>query len=213
MKRRQFVALLPVKPPALGKSRMRGVSDAERVLLASGFARDVAAACLASPVVSRVLAVTDDAGFAAELARAGCDVLPDGVAGDLNETLRLAALEAHRRWPGLVAVAVCADLPALQPEQLTAALEEWPGGPPGFIADVEGTGTTLYVAEAPTFTPAFGAGSYAAHLAAGAVELGRELATLRHDVDDLPALLAARRLGLGVHTAAAATGVAALAPD
>jgi 2-phospho-L-lactate guanylyltransferase len=211
MKRRHFVALVPVKPPAQGKSRMQGVSDEERVRLAAAFARDVVAASLATPVVDRVMAVTDDARFAAGLAAAGCEVLPDGVADDLNETLRLAALEAYRRWPDLTPLAVCADLPALRPDELATALAEWPGRTAGFVADAEATGTTLYVAEAVSFAPAFGAGSYAAHLAAGAVELGRGLPSLRRDVDDLAALVAARELGLGEHTAAAVAEVAALA--
>ena len=212
MKRPSFVALVPVKPPAVGKSRMRDVSDDERVRLAAGFALDVVAACLATPSVDRVLAVTDDAGFAAVLERAGAAVVPDGVAGDLNESLRLAALEAARRWPGLVPVAVCADLPALLPTDLDDALAAWPGpaGPPGFVADSDGGGTTLYVAATADFSPGFGPGSRATHLAAGAGELGGELATLRRDVDDLASLLAARRLGLGSHTSAVLETVAGL---
>ena len=57
MKRPSFVALVPVKPPAVGKSRMRGVTDDERAWLATGFALDVVAACLDTPAVVRVLAV------------------------------------------------------------------------------------------------------------------------------------------------------------
>ncbi len=212
MKRPSFVALVPVKPPAVGKSRMRGVTDDERSRLATGFALDVVSACLATPSVAQVLAVTDDAGFAAVLERAGCAVVPDGVTGDLNESLRLAALEAGRRWPDLVPVAVCADLPALVPGDLADALAAWPGpeGPAGFVADADGVGTTLYVAGTAGFTPGFGPGSRRAHLAAGARELRGALATLRRDVDDLASLQAARRLGLGPRTAAIVTTVPSL---
>ena len=213
MKRPSFVALVPVKPPTVGKSRMRGVTDDERTRLAAGFALDVVSACLATPSVARVLAVTDDAGFAAVLERAGCAVVPDGVTGDLNESLRLAALEAARRWPDLVPVAVCADLPALVPGDLADALTAWPGpeGPAGFVVDSDGVGTTLYVAGTAGFSPGFGPESRRAHLAAGATELAGELATLRRDVDDLATLQDARRLGLGPRTAAAVTTVAGLA--
>lgn len=213
MRRPEFVALVPVKPPAVGKTRLRGVSDAERRALAAGFALDVVAACLATPVVARVLAVTDDARFAAALADAGCEVLPDGVAGDLNETLRLAAAEAGRRWPGLVPVAVCADLPALRPTDLARALTSWPGppAPPAFVGDSERVGTTLYVARTADFAPRFGPGSHEAHLAAGATAIEGELASLRRDVDDLASLLVARRLGLGRRTSAALAALPRLA--
>ncbi|WP_432478924.1 2-phospho-L-lactate guanylyltransferase [Nocardioides sp. GXQ0305] len=210
MKRPQFVALVPVKPLAVGKSRMRGVADADRVRLAAGFALDVVGACLVTPSVARVLVVTDDAEFAAEIGRAGAAVVPDGVAGDLNESLRQAALEAARRWPGLVPVAVCADLPALRPADLDAALTAWPGppAPPGFVADSDGVGTTLYLAATEDFSPAFGGESRRAHLAAGAAEITGELPTLRRDVDDVTALADARRLGLGARTTSVVDGLA-----
>jgi 2-phospho-L-lactate guanylyltransferase len=213
MERPQFVALVPVKPPAVGKSRIRDVPDADRVRLAAGFALDVVAACGATPSVAQVLAVTDDAGFATELASTGAAVVPDGVADDLNETLRLAALEAARRWPGLVPVAVCADLPALRAADLAAALSAWPGppAPPGFVTDHDGVGTTLYVAATADFSPAFGRGSRQAHLAAGATEIDGELATLRCDVDDVAALAHALRLGLGPRTAAVVADLTGLA--
>ncbi len=107
-----YVVLLPVKPPARGKSRLE-VDPARRRRLAAAFALDTARACLAATSVRAVLAVTDDADFATELRSAGCEAIPDGVHGDLNESLRLAAAEARRRWPDGVPVAVCADLPAL----------------------------------------------------------------------------------------------------
>ena len=200
MERPQFVALVPVKPPAVGKSRMRALPDAERARLAAGFALDVVATCVATPSVAEVLGVTDDAGFAAELAGAGAAVVPDGVSGNLNETLRLAALEAARRWPDLVPVALCADLPALLPRDLEAALSAWPGAGPAFVADSEATGTTLYLARTEEFRPAFGPGSRETHLVAGAAELPGELPTLRRDVDDVRTLDLARRLGVGPRT-------------
>ncbi len=114
MTREQYAVVVPVKPPALGKSRLVGLPDERRRDLAAAFALDTVAACLAADSVARVLAVTDDAPFARRLVEAGCAAIPDGVAGDLNGSLRLAAAEVSRRWPGLVPVAVCADLPSLR---------------------------------------------------------------------------------------------------
>jgi 2-phospho-L-lactate guanylyltransferase len=193
-----YVVLLPVKPPARGKSRLE-VDPARRRALAAAFALDTARACLAAISVRTVLAVTDDASFADDLRLAGCDTIPDGVAGDLNESLRQAAAEAHRRWPDSVPVAVCADLPALQPGDLDAALQD-AGGQAAFVADDDEVGTTLYTAPYDAFAPHFGGGSRAAHLDSGAREIPGQLASLRRDVDDGDALRRAEILGLGAHT-------------
>jgi 2-phospho-L-lactate/phosphoenolpyruvate guanylyltransferase len=195
-----FVVLLPVKPPARGKSRLE-MDPVRRRALAAAFALDTARACLAAERVVAVLAVTDDARFADDLRAAGCDTIPDGVAEDLNESLRVAAAEAHRRWPDARPVAVCADLPSLLPADLDAALLVADGDPsPAFVADEEGVGTTLYTAPLDGFRPRFGSRSRAAHLDAGSREIEGDLASLRRDVDDADGLAAATDLGLGAHT-------------
>ncbi|MFC4786773.1 2-phospho-L-lactate guanylyltransferase [Nocardioides sp. MAHUQ-72] len=205
----QYVVLVPVKPPAHGKSRLAGASDERRRELAAAFALDTVSACLAADRVHAVLAVTDDAPFAARLAALGCSSIPDGVTGDLNATLGQAAAEVDRRWPGLVPVAVCADLPALRPEELDDVLGRVPADTAAFVADQEGVGTTLYAAPYALFAPRFGPGSRFAHLGTGALEIEGALPTLRRDVDDLDDLRGALALGVGRHTAA----VTASAPE
>jgi 2-phospho-L-lactate guanylyltransferase len=201
-----YVVLLPVKPPARGKSRLE-VDPLRRRALAAAFALDTARACLAAERVRTVLAVTDDARFADDLRAAGCATFPDGVADDLNESLRLAAAEAHRRWPDARLVAVCADLPSLHPADLDAALIAADATTlPSFVADGDGVGTTLYTAALADFAPRFGAGSRVAHLGAGAREIAGDLPSLRRDVDDADGLAAAAALGLGAHTRLAMLG-------
>lgn len=198
------VALLPVKPLALGKSRLMQLPDRHRRDLAEAFARDTIAAALDTAAVTAVLVVTDDHAFAADLAREGCAVIPDGVSDDLNGTLLQAAREAARRWPGCHVAALCADLPALTPVDLTAALDvAGDGEGPAYVRDVEGTGTTMYVAAQGEFRPRFGPGSAAAHESDGAREIGGELRTLRQDVDHVGDLSHALLLGVGPHTTAA----------
>ncbi|WGL53661.1 2-phospho-L-lactate guanylyltransferase [Nocardioides sp. BP30] len=207
-----FAVLLPVKPPARGKSRLVGLpgaalSDPGRVALATAFALDTATACLAAASVGAVLAVTDDALFASSLTALGCSAIPDGVTDDLNGSLRLAAAEAARRWPALRPVALCGDLPALRSADLDAALAAaLTTAPQGacFVADAAGTGTTLYSAPLPSFDPSYGVDSARLHVAGGAVALSGELVSLRHDVDTLEDLRAAVPLGLGVRTTLAA---------
>lgn len=198
------VVLVPVKPPSVGKSRLAGLPEPQRQEYAAAFALDTVAAALATPGVLGVLAVTDDAGFAARLATLGCAAVPDGVADDLNATLEQAAAEAVRRWPGAAVAALCADLPSLRPDDLGAALAAWAGGGPAFVADAAGTGTTLLVAHVDAFRPRFGAGSRAAHEAAGAAAIVGDLASLRQDVDEVGDLGRALVLGVGPATAAVA---------
>lgn len=199
---RRFALLVPVKPPARGKSRLVGLPDDVRRALAAAFALDTVAACLAAEQVGAVLVATDDASFAADLAPLGCPAIPDGVAGDLNASLRLAAAEARRRWPDLRPAALCADLPALRPDDLDAALRAV-GAAPAYVPDAAGVGTTLYTAAWEEFDPCFGPGSRDAH-DLQALEVGLDAASLRRDVDDVADLRAALALGVGAHTRALA---------
>jgi 2-phospho-L-lactate/phosphoenolpyruvate guanylyltransferase len=196
------VVLLPVKPPARGKSRLRGIPDDVRRQLAEAFALDTATACLNTPGVGAVLAVTDDAAFATDLAAVGCFAIPDGITDDLNGSLRLAAAEAARRWPTLRPAALLGDLPALRPADLTVALASAPPTLAAYVADADGLGTTLYTAPIGLFDPQFGGGSQQRHQNAGALSITGPLASLRRDVDDLDALGKARELGVGRFTAA-----------
>ena len=199
-----YVVVVPVKPPALGKSRMSGLSDERRSTLARAFALDTVAAVLDCPVVLAVVAVTDDFRFAGDLSAAGCVVLPDGASGDLNATLVQAALECERRWPTAGVAAVCADLPALKAADLGEALAAVPASGAAFVADAEGTGTTMYAARAIVdFAPHFGVGSAAAHQSAGAIALDGDWPSLRQDVDEVVDLGRAMVLGVGEHTRSA----------
>jgi 2-phospho-L-lactate/phosphoenolpyruvate guanylyltransferase len=202
MKDQEHVVLVPVKPPAVGKSRLVGLPPELRRQLAVAFALDTVSACLATSGVGAVLAVTDDAAFSQRLAALGCQAVPDGVAGDLNACLRLGAAEAVRRWPRLSPVAVCADLPALRPDDLESALGALPRETPSFVADAAGTGTTMYAAPLNAFDPRFGPDSRDAHVRAGATAVAGDLMSLRQDVDDLDDLNRVLLLGVGPHTAA-----------
>lgn len=199
-----FVVLLPVKPPARGKSRLAGLPDEQRTALATGFARDTAAVALTTTGVTAVLVVTDDVSLARALADLGCEAVPDGSAG-LNETLEQAAAEARRRWPGCGVAALCADLPAITADELAQALAVVPAAGTAYVADHRGTGTTLYAAGPEgTFRPEFGHASASVHRGDGAVEIEGVLAGLRLDVDEPGDLGKALLLGVGPATTAAA---------
>jgi len=205
---RRFAVLLPVKPSAVAKSRLRGLGDRVRRELVRAFAVDTTTAALRSPLVEAVLAVTDDFQLARELSRLGAHVIPDGTV-DLNGTLVQAAAEAARRWPDLWVAALCGDLPALRSEELSMALAQAPSHGQSFVTDAAGVGTTMLVS--PTrvpFTPSFGPHSRQAHLDADAVELHLvDVPTLRRDVDTPGDLSAAVQRGVGAETSKVTAGL------
>lgn len=168
---------------------------------------------LACPAVAGVLVVTDDARVAAELAAAGARIVPDAPDAGLNAAFRHGAATAgrHARVIGLTA-----DLPALRPAELAAALSVVAAGPSGvrrFVADAPGDGTVLLAAPAGVpLEPRFGVGSAAAHAASGALPLAGDWPSLRRDVDTPADLVAAARIGLGPRTTALLGAGAAAAP-
>ncbi|GAB2991471.1 2-phospho-L-lactate guanylyltransferase [Nocardioides montaniterrae] len=194
----RFVALIPVKSPAVGKSRLAGVPD--RPGLARAIAVDTIDAARRAERVRRVVVITDD-DFAPAARELGAEVVADPADG-LNAALRLGAADAAARWPELRPVALLADLPALTGAELDVALSSV-GSRPAYCADAEGSGTTLYTAAYDEFDPHFGIDSRAAHAGTGAVAIAGELARLRRDVDDEATLAEAVRLGVGRSTAAA----------
>ena len=203
--------VLPVKRLDRAKSRLRATLAAGRAPVAGNhwhaavalaMALDTVAAVLATPRVARAIVVTDDPVATGALESIGAICVPDAPAAGLNPALRHGARHPS---PGLVGVAsLGADLPALRPAELEAALAAVERlAARAFVADATGTGTTLLAA--PTgwaLRPAYGPGSAAAHATGGAAALPEPWPSLRQDVDTAADLAAARLLGLGPRTAA-----------
>lgn len=202
--------VVPVKRLDVAKTRLGALAGDARRDLAVAFAADTVAATLRCPEVRGVVVVTDEPSAARDLEALGAQIVPDAPDAGLNPALRHGAAEGARRWPGCGVAALAADLPALRPAELAAALAAAAAvpEPAAFVADASGTGTTLLAAPDPVaFAPAFGARSRARHRAAGARDLdsgtiGSDVPTLRRDVDTEADLWDARRLGIGPRTAA-----------
>jgi 2-phospho-L-lactate guanylyltransferase len=192
--------VVPVKRLALAKTRLSSYGDAARQELALAFALDVVAAALAATTVSDVVVVSDDPRATRALADAGARVVSDRPDAGLNPALEHGAAQLAA---SLGIATVSADLPALRPADLDAALSQVPPEGRGFVVDVAGTGTTLLAAAAGVaLSPAYGAGSRDVHLRSGAVELPGAPG-LRLDVDTPEDLAAALGLGVGAATDAA----------
>jgi 2-phospho-L-lactate/phosphoenolpyruvate guanylyltransferase len=201
----RWSVVVPVKRLRLAKSRLYAVGRPrpEHEELALSLALDTVTAALRTPAVDRLIVVTDDPVARDAVAAAGAAVLPDEPDAGLNPALRHGAAAAARLAAADGVALLSADLPALRPDELAAALAGAAGHDAAFVADRSGTGTTLLTA-APGRPPRprFGPASAAAHRSAGAVELAGNWPSLRHDVDTAADLLAAAELGLGPATSA-----------
>jgi 2-phospho-L-lactate guanylyltransferase len=196
-----WTLVIPVKPLGAAKTRLRGAVPSvphERLVLA--LALDTVAA---ARDCAQVYVVCDDPTVGREASALGARVLPDEPRAGLNAALTFGAGYAYRenRGTGPVA-ALAADLPALRPAELAAALAAATAGPGrSYVADASGSGTTLLAAPTgPELEPRFGPGSAATHAASGARPLRGDWPSLRRDVDTRADLAEAARLGLGPRT-------------
>lgn len=200
--------LVPVKPLHQAKTRLRGAADGgtgdprAHARLALALARDTLAAASAAITVRRVVAITSDPVILATLAGDGVCTIPDEPGAGLNPALRYGERELRAADPDTSVGALQADLPALLPTELDAAVRAGlAGGARAFCADRTGTGTTLLLAAAGyALGPCFGAASAAAHRATSARELTGDWPGLRCDVDTPADLAVAGGLALGRHT-------------
>lgn len=202
---RAWSVVVPAKRLPLAKTRltplpagMAGPPEAAHDRLVLALLADTVAAALASPAVAGVLVVTDDPAAAAEVTGLGAHAVPDEPDAGLNPALAHGA----RATGGAAVAALSSDLPALRPAELTAALAAAEVAPRCFVADAEGSGTTLLTAAGTDLAPAFGAGSAQRHAAGGAVPLTGSWPGLARDVDTPGDLRAALALGVGPRTAA-----------
>ena len=109
-------------------------------------AADTVRAAAACPAVAVVVVVTDDPAAASTLGALGAMVVGDEPDAGLNPALAHGAAVAAASRPACGTAALAADLPALRPAELgrgLAAAAQWPEA---FVADAEGSGTTLYAA-------------------------------------------------------------------
>ncbi len=196
--------VVPVKRLEVAKTRLRAaVPGVEHDRLVLALCLDTVSAALQCPAVGRVVTVTDDPRAAESLRALGAQVVSDEPATGLNPALEHGAARAAAMAPADPVAVISADLPALRPAELAAALAAAAGHPRSFVSDAAGEGTTLLAVTAGTaLEPAYGPGSREAHAASGAVELIGEWPSLRRDVDTAADLAAAAGLGLGRHCAA-----------
>ncbi|GAA4263297.1 2-phospho-L-lactate guanylyltransferase [Dactylosporangium darangshiense] len=209
---RPWVAVLPVKPFALSKSRLQPWPGADREELARTLFLDTLRALRTTDDVAAVVVVTDDPDATALAVARGVLAIPDHPRAGLNAAILRGAAHAQTIAPGAPVVALTSDLAALRGSELSEVLAAARDHHRAFLADHTGRGTTLLTAQCPAqLQPAFEGSSRQRHMLSGAWEITDvDAHSVRLDVDTEEDLRIARRLGLGPHTsrllAAAATG-------
>lgn len=210
----RWTVVVPVKSWAAAKSRL-ATDPATRANLARAFALDVVEAARSTRCVDAVLVVSGEPALRTLFATARCGpsstvggraqvLVVDDAGRGLDDSVRLGATRARLLCPEICVAVLTADLPALRPDDLATVLETAAGHRLAAVADAEGTGTTVLTATTGAdVRPAFGSGSFTRHRDLGAIDVSRVAAPgVRRDVDVDAHLRAARRLGVGVHTAA-----------
>lgn len=197
--------IIAVKRLDSAKSRLSALFDGEirqRVVLA--MLTDTITAARGAPGVESITVVTADEGAAAAARAHGAGVVADPTPPGHGDPLNNALLAACRALSPANSniVVLQGDLPALQSNELGAALDAGAGFGRCFVADRQGTGTSALFAFGVPLDPLFGADSARRHRDSGAVELVGEWPGLRCDIDTPEDLAEARRLGVGPATAA-----------
>lgn len=210
-----WTIIIPMKPLADGKTRLRGARGSEVTpnasQLAQAFLRDVIEAAQGAAKTSRVVVTSADPAIARVTREGRAQFLPEpanprtsgpGKPG-LNEAITAALASVTQAYGAHPVAVVTGDLATLRSSSLDLILEAVETlGRSGFVADVAGSGTTiLALLPSPVPTPRFGPNSAQAHRAEGVCEVSHAAGDdARLDIDTPDDLRAAIRLGVGLHT-------------
>lgn len=196
--------IVPLKPPTLGKSRLRqalgSLPDDHHAELVLALAQDTLHAAMAVNEVRRVLVTGREPAALGTLRDLGAEIVDDGAAGDLNSAIRAGERLLRGADPMTRVAVLQPDLPALRTDELAQALSA-ADDDRMYVSDRHGTGTTLLTAGgAHPLNPCFGPGSARAHARTGARACASPVPSVRGDVDTSGDLEYACSLGLGIHT-------------
>jgi 2-phospho-L-lactate guanylyltransferase len=215
----RWTAVVPVKPLSSAKSRLSAAGGENLVVadLALAFLQDVLAALSRTASVAETIVASADPAVREVATSSGASALDDTGHDGINAAARWAA--ESRTTPGSILVLV-ADLPCLTSTCLERVLRSAAQHPLSFVTDLEGVGTTMWLArDAGSDGPHFGPRSRAAHRSHGAVDLVAAAAgaagpwlPARLDVDTPADLDRAREQRLGPATAALLAGAPQAVP-
>lgn len=173
-------ALIPVKPPAAAKSRLRGVlADGARIELAWRLFDHVLGVAIQTVGAARTLVISRDSDVLDYATGRGAGTMAEQADRGLNAALALGRSEAVRRGADAVLI-LPGDLPLLAAADIDAMIAAASPPPAVVIApDERDGGTNALLLSPPDILPfTFGENSFAAH-AASARHAGVEPAIVR----------------------------------
>ena len=205
-------ALLPLKAPAAGKSRLSSVlSSIERQQLSLAMFEDVLDALLESELIDAVAVLTTDPTITKLATARGCSVYQEDMSLPYEQRLAGVAKELENQGFGTL-LYVAGDLPCLKMSDIEELLNDYSGGVTVCVATAD-DGTNGLVCSPPTaITPEFGAPSRERHLRTaykkGLTARSIEIAGFALDVDRLPDLInAAKSKATGPRTRSVLRGL------
>lgn len=188
-------ALVPAKRLDEAKSRL-GRHD-----LTLPFLSDVVFALQGSKHIDQVSVISSDPDIRKHMTDLGCSVISEPNSGGLSAAIATGLQWCDDREIAHVLVAL-GDLPCLNAAHVDEFLTAGSSNAASFLADAEGTGSTLWMRTTRTApAPRFGFRSRAAHRESGAYEIeGSNFSGARRDVDTQVNLWDAIRIGVGLQT-------------
>lgn len=188
-------ALVPAKRLNEAKSRL-GRHD-----LTLPFLSDVVFALQRSELIEHVSVISSDPDIRQHVTNLGCSVISEPDTGGLTGAIAQGMQWCADHGVSHVLVAL-GDLPCLNAGHVDEFLGAGSDHEASFLADAEGTGSTLWMRTTETApAPKFGFRSRAAHRETGAHEVeGSNFSGARRDVDTEVNLWDAIRIGVGSHT-------------
>jgi 2-phospho-L-lactate/phosphoenolpyruvate guanylyltransferase len=173
-----WTVLIPLKPSALGKSRL-SVPGIERQNLTQAIALDTVEAACSCQLVGDVVIVSSDDSWTLP---SGARLVVEPRTTTIDDAVAFALRTVSVRLPRAV---LLGDVSGLRPHDLAEALCAAANFDRGLVTDYEGTGTTLVTARPGVdFATAFGVASADRHRRLGFVDLPiGASSTLRRDVD------------------------------
>jgi 2-phospho-L-lactate guanylyltransferase len=176
-------AVLPVKRPESGKSRMAGAMDDERRrALVEAMFEDVLEALSGSRMLFGTIVVTGDGEIAGIAAKHGCQAIDDPSDAGHSEAA-MAGTAAAVGYGAERVLLLPGDCPLLNPREVDRLLGSVPERFVAVVPDRHGTGTNALLLSPPdAIEPAFGEGSAERHL-----RLARE-AGIPAALEEMPSL-------------------------
>lgn len=188
-------ALVPAKRLREAKSRL-GRDD-----LTLPFLADVIHAIAGSTLVTQVTVISSDPAIISHVTTLGATTIPDNDSGGLKEAINSGLQWCDNQQLSHVLV-VLGDLPCLTSAQIDQFLTAGCHHEASFLADAEGTGSTMWMRTTQSApSPKFGIRSRAAHRESGVYEVNGDcFVGARRDVDTAVNLWDALRIGVGTAT-------------